>query len=330
MKIKLITCYYGRLPEWIQAWLMSCKYNPEYDFLIVTDDDKSDLGELPSNVQLLYISLAGLKERFENAINQEINLERAYKLCDYKPIYGIAFKDILNGYDYWGHCDLDMLFGKLSDFISEEDLLKNDRIGDVGAFTIYKNKEEMNHLFRHPGGAFSWKEVSSSHYSYGFDEMSGMNLIMKRNPDLRWKHLRQYFDSSTRLTRLGRESLNEILTWEDGHIFYYRIHDNEYIKEEFAYVHFSGKKPHICCNLNNSNHILLTSRGFYKITEDIDFNFIQRKSDFVSEKEDKREKRHATRRKMIQFIKSDRKEQKIWLRKVLTIRYGINFNKEML
>ena len=88
-RIKLIVCYYGKFPEWMNVWLKSCELNSNIDFMIVTD---IKLGELPSNVTILNIGFNELKKHFSNVLGFEVSLETPYKLCDYKPVYGKAFK----------------------------------------------------------------------------------------------------------------------------------------------------------------------------------------------------------------------------------------------
>lgn len=324
MKIKLITCYFGRLPEWINIWILSCGYNPEYDFLVVTDDDKTEITQFPGNVEFYRTSLHALKERFQRAIGCEIVLDKPYKLCDYKPIYGLAFSDLLQGYDYWGHCDLDMLFGKLSDFISQEVLEESDRIGKVGAFTLYRNTEKMNRLYLTDDGVFSWKEVFASPINYGYDEYSGMNRMMRRRPELKWHILESYYDANPYLDRIGLASLPEILIWEQGKVCGYccRAGNAGIEKTEYAYLHFSGKKPKVLCNLNRDKQILIRSDNMTGIQEDVDAAFVRKYTEFVSEAEDIIDKRCASRKKILRILRMNAKEKRVWFRRFQYIHFG--------
>ena len=54
-----------------------------------------------------------MKERIQRIFDFPISLERPYKLCDYKPSYGEVFKDELAGYDFWGNCDIDLVWGNI-------------------------------------------------------------------------------------------------------------------------------------------------------------------------------------------------------------------------
>ena len=49
---------------------------------------------------------------------------RALK-TDLRPAYGVLFEEYLDGYDFWGHCDLDVLFGRIRDHLPPA--ARNDR-----------------------------------------------------------------------------------------------------------------------------------------------------------------------------------------------------------
>ena len=187
-RIKLIVCYYGKFPEWMNVWLKSCELNSNIDFMIVTD---IKLGELPSNVTILNIGFNELKKHFSNVLGFEVSLETPYKLCDYKPVYGKAFQKELDGYEFWGCCDIDLIWGNISKFITNEILDKYDLIGKYGHLMIYRNNEKMNNLFMQKGGTFQYKTVFINDNNYSFDEMSGMDLIAHRKQVKQYKNLKK-------------------------------------------------------------------------------------------------------------------------------------------
>jgi hypothetical protein len=83
----------------------------------------------------------------------EINLFDGYKLCDFKPTYGVVFEDYLNHYDFWGYCDIDVIWGRISRFITEEILNTYDIVTTktaylAGHFTLYRNSGIARDLFR--------------------------------------------------------------------------------------------------------------------------------------------------------------------------------------
>src|SRR5882724_11438458 len=119
--IGFINCYFGKLPWYFNYFIHSCKYNPTVDFFIITDD-KTYLKPLPPNVKLIYNSLEGVSRHASEKMGFPISIPYGYKLCDFKPAYGFIFSELLHGYDFWGHTDIDIIFGNIRDFITDERL----------------------------------------------------------------------------------------------------------------------------------------------------------------------------------------------------------------
>lgn len=108
--ICLVVLYFGKLPNYFELWLESCKYNETINFLLFTDD-KTEY-DYPDNVTVIYTSFENIKSQIQSKFDFKISLERPYKLCDYRPAYGYIFNEYLKEYDFWGHCDLDVIFRK--------------------------------------------------------------------------------------------------------------------------------------------------------------------------------------------------------------------------
>ena len=182
-----ITVYIGKLPSYLDLWLTSCKNNPTIDFLLMGDDD-APLA-LPDNVKYEKTDMAQLKERFQALFDFEISLERPYKLCDFKTTYGEAFADKLKGYGFWGHCDIDMIFGDLRHFLPEPIFEAYDKIFTGGACTLYRNTPEVCSKYRtlDPQRCSYYKDVFSSPYMHSFDEwghtVGGMTAIFHINQE---------------------------------------------------------------------------------------------------------------------------------------------------
>lgn len=262
-KVKIIVCYYGKFPDYMSLWLASCGNNKEFDFLIVTD---TDIDDKPSNVSVLLEPLERLRRRFEHALKRKVILESPYKLCDYRPIYGLAFADKLEDYDFWGHCDLDMLWGNLSHFLNDSILDCYDIIGKRGAFILYRNNCIMNELYRKRGGIFSYKEVFSSNENYGFDEMTGMNLIAEFNKVSRYCGIKigDALRGVSRITVRGTQRCREFFCMVDGSIF--RVYEEKNSKnvnvEEYTYLHFSEKNPAVDIQQESYNNFYIKSKSF--------------------------------------------------------------------
>lgn len=86
-------------------------------------------------------------------------------------------RGLLAGYEFWGHCDNDLIFGKISDFITPQLLSRYDKILANGHFSLYRNADEANHFFQRSeeaGIVPSWRKVLTSALNYGSDEWPGV------------------------------------------------------------------------------------------------------------------------------------------------------------
>ncbi len=324
-RVKLIVCYYGTFPQWMNVWLKSCEINSDIDFMIVTD---IKISNVPSNVSILNMSFEKLREHFSNILGFQASLENPYKLCDYKPMYGKAFQKELDGYEFWGYCDIDLIWGRISNFITKEILDKYDLIGKYGHLMIYRNNPAMNELFMQDGGTFTYKEVFRNPDNYSFDEMSGMDLIAYRKGIKQCKALKIANASPlyNRFKIAETESEKEIFAWKNGKIL--RISGEANISvEEFAYLHFSGKKPQNKADwehIEKSNLYLMSTVIENREEAEFTLSEIQSKNKFLNAVEDKKEKELNRKRKIKQVLKKTIKQKIIWLK----VHRGVSkFNK---
>ena len=86
------------------------------------------------------------------------------------------FPEITEGYDFWGHCDLDLIYGDLKDFLTEDFLKNYDYISlrndyTTGCFGLFRNNEVLNHYFKK---SKDYVKVFSESKHYCFDECNFM------------------------------------------------------------------------------------------------------------------------------------------------------------
>ncbi|MDR0829814.1 MAG: hypothetical protein LBN95_06855 [Prevotellaceae bacterium] len=160
-KIALLVCWYGEYPWYFPYFIHTCGYNPTIDFFIISDNTEV-IRNKPNNVQIVYHTIEDLKMNFSKQLGFEVNIDKPYKLCDFKPAYGFLFQNIIQGYDFWGHIDLDIVFGDIRNFMTDELLNNYDVISSrhdytAGYFTLYRNNTDCNCLF-----------MQSKHYKYVF------------------------------------------------------------------------------------------------------------------------------------------------------------------
>lgn len=175
MKIALIVPYFGTLPNYFQLFLDSCGYNPKFDWLIFTDDDRPF--RYPDNVHKITMSFNACKALVQSRFDFETALSAPMKLCDFRCAFGIIFQKYLTEYNWWGHCDLDQIFGNLGAFITEEMLNTYDKIGSLGHLTLYRNTPENNRVFMEPlKGRCRYREVFTTERGCAFDEWLPDNI----------------------------------------------------------------------------------------------------------------------------------------------------------
>ncbi|HVW97837.1 MAG TPA: DUF6625 family protein [Mucilaginibacter sp.] len=150
-RIALITCFFGEAPWYLDFYLKSCAFNPSVDFIIAGDIQLPP--DLPSNISYRPMLLEEFGRLASEKLSMNVNVQEPYKLCDLKPAYGVIFDDWLTGYDFWGHGDLDVIFGDIRGFITDDILGKYEVICVreeyvTGFFTLFKNCRPISELFK--------------------------------------------------------------------------------------------------------------------------------------------------------------------------------------
>jgi len=151
-RILFIIAYIGKFPWYFSYFLHSCRYNLTVDFLIFTDNDDPNL-DLPVNVKIIPYSIEQFKTDAAKVLGFEVAIESGYKLCDFKPAYGTIFADYVKDYDFWGYCDIDVIFGNIRAFMTDELLNTHDVISArhdylSGCFALYRNQLYFSELFK--------------------------------------------------------------------------------------------------------------------------------------------------------------------------------------
>lgn len=179
-RVVIVAVYFGELPENLQLWLDSCAWNPDFRWLLVCDADLRPY-LVPPNVVTHSSSLAEVRAVFSRHAGFEVCLDRPYKLCDFKPLYWLLLEELGIAYDFWGFCDLDVIFGRLESFIDDHLLQRHDRVLELGHLSLFRNCLVANQSYRLVPGA-RWRYVFSNPAIFGFDEHSGINTAWQRRP----------------------------------------------------------------------------------------------------------------------------------------------------
>jgi hypothetical protein len=261
MKICIIVAYFGPWPTTFGMFIKSARCNPDVDFLFVTDNTP-DAGT-PANVRYVNTTLSALRNQFMATLNAPVSLSRPYDLCDLKPMYGVTFADYLVGYDFWGYCDIDLVFGNIRHFLTDAVLEQNDKIFMQGHFSLYRNNAWGNSLYRLREDVVDWREIVSKSINRGFDEWNGIFKIMQAEG-------LDYFRKDEAIADIVVDSYN-LTTTETQHIYpqvYY--HENGQVfresaqgKEELLYVHLQKRRLEpATADVLRADRIYFTPTGF--------------------------------------------------------------------
>lgn len=245
-KVCLIACWFGKLPNYFDLWELSCSKNENIDFLLFTDQKIVDCKK---NIIVKNIEFTELKKLFETKLETSICLEKAYKICDFRPMFGVVFSDYLTQYDFWGYCDLDVIWGDFSAFLSQDMLQRYDAIFNGGHFSLLKNNTTINTLYKQDGAAFDYSEVIANDAVYAFDEFVGIQSIAKIN-NIKAYYFIPYIDTDVRFNHLqARHSIEnysyQIFYWENGKLLRSYLNGCHIANEEFLYIHLQKRKMNI-------------------------------------------------------------------------------------
>lgn len=268
-KICVIGVYFGKLPNYFRLWLNSCKANPMVDFLLVTDNLVQEEG----NICVRNMSLQELEDLATQKLGIDVKINKPYKCCDFRPAFGVIFEDYLKGYDYWGHCDFDVIFGDLSAFFEQYKLYDYDKFLVLGHLALYKNTREINSMYKLDGSYVDYKTVFTSSEGYAFDEFRGIGSIFAKHDKSIFKD-RIFADLSSKYERFRlievypfdekpKNYKYQTFYWENGKVYRCYYSHRTIVNEEFIYVHFQ-KRPNFVTNekLHNAMGFYITNDGF--------------------------------------------------------------------
>lgn len=183
-KVCLINVFFGKYPWYFDFFIKSCKSNPQFQFLLFSD--QSEPMKYPKNVTQIKFSLQDFNRLATKKLNLPIDVKVAYKICDFKPAFGVIFEDFIKEYDFWGNTDIDIIFGRIGEFVNDEMLCTYDVISarndyPTGSFMIYKNEPNINGLFKK---SKDYVKVFTSLKHFCFDECNFEHLYLEGGGDI--------------------------------------------------------------------------------------------------------------------------------------------------
>ena len=182
--------------------------------------------------------------RIQSHFDFEISLERPYKLCDFRPAFGEIFADELAGYDFWGHSDLDVIFGRIRDHLPAA-AFEADKILFNGNFSLYRNSRRGGRLVPARGRQ---GQLPRRHDQPGRHALRrvGRDLLHRRGPRrarlARGRDLRHLVPPVPH-PRGGTAGAADPrrYAWEDGEICEYRLERGRPVRRTALLIHLQKR-----------------------------------------------------------------------------------------
>lgn len=175
--------FFGPRPAWIEQYREHVATLAQYGFDFFIPTDREDFA------RRCYGKLgAVLPEEFDDP----------RKLSDAQPALGLIYDDVIAGYDFWGYTNLDVVYGRLDRWVTDEllsgcDVFGNDPNSMCGPFSLLRNCDRANSLFMDVPG---WPQILEDRKFHGFDEGAFAEAV--RNSDVRQEYrFWQGFDTYT-------------------------------------------------------------------------------------------------------------------------------------
>lgn len=274
-KALIFVLYFGQFPNYFKLWLDSAEKNKDLlDFYIITDQD-IDVSQF-SNIFVSKMKFDELRNIFIQKFNFHICLDAPYKLCDFRPAYGDIFDEYIDSsYEYWGFCDIDLIFGNVGKFLSKT-LGEFDKISFLGHFQLYRNNNMMKKLYTFGSKySFNYKKVFSNKGTFIFDEQLGINMIAMEN-NISTLELDCLADISPQYKNFSvwhdYPDKKNFFVYDGGSIKRYLEYDKgKYEVEEYMYLHMQKRDLEFNSDMDISRGVTIVPnriiQGVHKPTE---------------------------------------------------------------
>ncbi len=201
MKILIISPWFGAWPRWHRSYFANVKRQP-FDWLFPHD--------LP---------------QFRRRVKRKLGINPAIragtgKIHDFRPAFGEIYAKEIEGYDFWGHTDLDCVYGRLGHFYNDELLAELDLYSDSpgyvgGPWTLYRNTADLRSLYR---DSDAWRDILEDDRATGWIEDDYSALVDRSDLRVRYEVQHGYNDVAFLRMKRGR-----LLHWQGKEIPFFHF-----------------------------------------------------------------------------------------------------------
>lgn len=253
--ICIVIPYFGKWPVWMPYYLETCRFNSTIDWLFYTDCGTPE--ELPPNVKIIDITYHDYCELVSQKLALHFYPENPYKLCDIKPLLGYIHAIELQGFDFWGFGDIDLVYGDLRAYFTQQRLAHKELFATharriSGHLCLLRNTEQMCTAFQR---VKNWQALISNLEHVAFDEKAFSKVFLRhKNSPRIVRFIASLYDSWLRKAEFieAYTTPSAKLGWIDGtkkfpNAWYWNkgILTNDINGERtFPYFHFMVWKNH--------------------------------------------------------------------------------------
>ena len=273
--------YYGTLPNFFSVWLESVRNNPTVDFCFLSDNiDKTGL---PENVKVMDISWKDFKRRVKEKFHFEISIKNYERISQFRPAFAYIFPEIIEGYDFWGYVECDLILGDIRKFITDDLLNQYDKFFKFGHLQLFRNCSVMNTLFmQKTNAALNYKYAYSKDILF-FEEIFGMTNIanakgIKAYIENIFSDLNMFELMFTRepFTYEELQPQEQLFEYDHGKLYSHFIDNGEIKKKEILYVHFQKRAMEIDTEDFNKYIIVPNKFAIWRQIDKAVFNGVKR------------------------------------------------------
>ena len=247
---------FGTPHSWTNEYIEHLKSLEKYGWYWITFTPN----QIPQTVNHIVIPMT--LQEFDDLIYKKLGIRVGNYLdngvphrfiSDFYVAFGKIFEDYIKEYDYWGHTNWDIVYGRLDKFLPDSELEKwdvwTDNVNSInGIFTLYRNREDINNLFKEIP---DWETILIRHRLFGTDEYH-MTEVMKKaelEGKVKYGHPQHYaLHSYDRLEQHVPDVKLRML--EDGSLYELFkdtappnwLHATPFPGREIAYFHFIRTK----------------------------------------------------------------------------------------
>jgi len=236
IKFAFLVPFFGTLPPYFEFWAKSCEANHDRFHWFVYSDQITASYKLNDAVTMVPYQFEEMRADFSNILNINIPEQNRRKVCDYRLMFYFLrrHKEPLDSFDYIGYTDVDMVYGKIADFMPENvdqyAMISANEGKPCGPFTLIK-RPMLNILLE----SDELKNCLETEDHLKFDEsVKLMNIIKGVNNPV--------FCHFSPLQPMRSDGFNYkrcLAMWEDGKV---SVRDCRGNKLDGAFFHFSRFK----------------------------------------------------------------------------------------